>query len=71
VNSAQNRHKKFNISVEVKQWNRISHKQSAKWQYLSWLKGSTFFSLQKNSCKEAQQLILGIGNAIYWLSEPY
>ncbi len=29
------------------QWKRINHKQSARWQYLSWLKASAFFSLQK------------------------
>jgi hypothetical protein len=26
---------------------RISHKQSAKWQHLSWLKASAFLSLEK------------------------
>jgi len=32
------------------QWKRISRKQSARWQHLSLLKPSAFFSLQKN-CK--------------------
>ncbi len=27
---------------ELRQWNRISHKQSARWQHLSWLKASAF-----------------------------
>jgi hypothetical protein len=41
------------------------HKQSAKWQHLSWLKANAFFSLQNFlSCLETQQFILGIGNAI-------
>jgi hypothetical protein len=31
-----------------------------------------FFSLQKNfSCYETQQLILGTGTAIWWLTEPH
>ncbi len=47
------------------QWKRISCKHSTRWQHLSRLKVSAFFSLQKNfSCYEMEQLILGIGNAI-------
>ncbi len=29
------------------QWKRINHKQSIRWQHLSRLKASAFFSLQK------------------------
>jgi hypothetical protein len=32
-------------SLRVKQWKRISRKQSARWQHLSWLKASAFFSV--------------------------
>jgi len=46
------------------QWKRISHKQSVRWQYLSWLKASAFSYLQNVfSHYETQQLILGIGHA--------
>jgi hypothetical protein len=57
--------------IILSQWKRISSKQSARLQHLSQLKASTFFSLQKYSCKETQQLILGISNAICWVIEPY
>jgi hypothetical protein len=48
------------------QWKRISRKQSARWQYLSQLKASAFFSLQKKISQlyETHQVILGIGYAI-------
>ena len=49
-----------------KQWKGINRTQSTRWQHLSWLKASAFFSLQKNcSCYETQQLILGTGTAIW------
>jgi hypothetical protein len=36
------------------------------------LKVSVFFSLQNLfSCYETQQLILGTGTAIWWLTEPH
>jgi len=39
---------------------------------LSRLKASAFFSLQKFfSCYETQQLILGTGTAIWWVTEPH
>jgi len=42
------------------------------WQHLSRLKASAFFSLQKKiSCYETQQLILGTGTAIWWVTEPH
>ncbi len=47
------------------QWKGINHKQSTRWQHLSRLKASVFFSLQKFfTCYETQQLILGTGAAI-------
>jgi len=39
--------KQINCRV-FKKRKRISHKQSAGWQHLSWLKASAFISLQKN-----------------------
>jgi hypothetical protein len=45
------------------QWKTIRHKQNARWQHLSQLKQSSY--------EEMQQLMLGIGNATYWVIEPY
>ncbi len=61
-----------NIFIKV-QWNGINRKQSTRWQHLSRLKASAFFfSLQKIfSCYKTQQLILGTGIAIWWLTEPH
>jgi hypothetical protein len=57
---------------KCKQWKGINRKQSTRWQHLSQLKASAFFSLQKNfSCFETQQLILGTGTAIWWVTEPH
>jgi hypothetical protein len=54
------------------QWKGINRKQSTRCQHLSRLKASAFFSLQKIfSCYETQQLILGTGNAIWWVTEPH
>ncbi len=54
------------------QWKGINRKQSTRWQHLSWLKASAFFSLQNFfSCYETQQLILGTGTAIWWVTEPH
>jgi hypothetical protein len=54
------------------QWKGIHCKDSTRWQHLSQLKASAFFSLQKNfSCYETQQLILGTGTAIWWVREPH
>jgi hypothetical protein len=54
------------------QWKGINRKQSTRWQHLSWLKASAFFSLQIYfSCYETQQLILGTGTAIWWVTEPH
>ncbi len=53
------------------EWKGINRKQSTRWQHLSQLKASAFFSLQKIfSCYETQQLILGTGTAIWWVTEP-
>ncbi len=54
----------FLILIIWEQSKRISHKQSARWQLLSRLKASAFFSLQKISCLETQQPILVIDNVI-------
>ncbi len=44
----------------IKQWKGINRKKSTRWQHLSQLKASAFFSLQKIfSCYKTQQLILG------------
>jgi hypothetical protein len=54
------------------QWKGINRKQSTRWQHLSRLKASAFFSLQKKiSCYETQRLILGTGTAIWWVTEPH
>jgi hypothetical protein len=54
------------------EWEGINRKQSTRWQHLSRLKASAFFSLQKKiSCYETQQLILGTGTAIWWVTEPH
>ncbi len=54
------------------QWKGIDRKQSTRWQHLSRLKASAFFSLQISfSCNETQQLILGTGTAIWWVTEPH
>jgi hypothetical protein len=62
----------FALVQLVAQWKGINRKQSTRWQHLSWLKASVFFSLQKNfTCYETQQLILGTGTAIWWVTEPH
>jgi hypothetical protein len=59
------------LLIHIFQWKGINCKQNTRWQHLSRLKASAFFSLQKKiSCHEKQQLILGTGNAIWWVTEP-
>ncbi len=54
------------------EWKGINRKQSTRWQHLSRLKASAFFSLQIFfTCYETQQLILGTGTAIWWVTEPH
>jgi hypothetical protein len=54
------------------QWKGINCKQSTRWQHISRLKASAFFSLQNFfSCYETPQLILGTGTAIWWVKEPH
>jgi hypothetical protein len=49
------------LSSAIDQWNRISRKQSARWQHLSRLKASAFSSLQKNLVvKKHNNLYLGL-----------
>ncbi len=56
----------------ITKWTGINRKQSTRWQHLSWLKASAFFSLQFFfSCYKTQQLILGTGITIWWLKEPH
>ncbi len=58
--------------LTLKQWKGINHKQSTRWQHLSQLKASAFFSLQFFLVRyETQQLILGTGTAIWWVTEPH
>jgi hypothetical protein len=53
-------------------WKGINRKQSTRWQHLSRLKASAFFSLQKFlSCYETELLIFGTGTAIWWVTEPH
>jgi hypothetical protein len=60
------------LSLNISQWKGINRKQINRWQHLSRLKASTFFSLLKKiSCYETQQLILGTGTAIWWVTEPH
>jgi hypothetical protein len=63
----------LDVALDVfTQWEGINRKQSTRWQHLSWLKASAFFSLQNFfSCSETQQLILGTGTAIWWVTEPH
>ncbi len=62
----------IHVGYEYSQWKGIDHKQSTRWQHLSRLKASAFFSLQKKfSCYKTQQLILRTGIAIWWLTEPH
>ena len=44
----------------VIQWKRISCKQDTRWQNLSRLKASAFFSLQKISCMKCNKLYSGL-----------
>ncbi len=62
----------FEKSKQKLEWKGINRKQSTRWQHLSQLKASAFFSLQIVffSCYETQQLILGTGAAIWWVTEP-
>ncbi len=58
--------------IDLIQWKGINCKQSTRWQHLSQLKASAFFSLQKSfSCYETQQLILETATAIWWVTEPH
>jgi hypothetical protein len=58
--------------LAIQQWKGINRKQSTRWQHKSQLKASAFFSSQKKfSCYEKQQLILGTGTAIWWVTEPH
>ncbi len=50
-----------NANINFYQWKRISHKQSARWQHLSRLKASAFYSLQRKLfAKKCNSLYLGL-----------
>ncbi len=54
------------------QWKGINCKQCTRWQHLSRLKASAFFSLQKNLVvMKHSYLYLGLGTAIWWATEPH
>jgi len=60
------------LSCSLPLWKGINRKQSTRRQHLSRLKASAFFSLQNFfSCYEIQQLILGTGTDIWWVTEPH
>jgi hypothetical protein len=47
-------------------------KQSARWQHISWLNASAFcIWLNKLWLIKTQQLILGTGTALWWVTEPH
>jgi hypothetical protein len=52
------------------QWKGRNHKQSARWQHVSQLKASVF-CIWKNKLWwfKTQQLLLGTGTAIWWVTE--
>jgi hypothetical protein len=62
---------KINYPLCKGQWKGSNCKQSARWQHASWLKASAF-CIWKNILWwfKTQQLILGTGTAIWWVTEP-
>ena len=54
------------------QWKGSNHKQSTRWEHISWLKASAF-CIWSNILRwfRTQQLILGTGTAIWWVTEPH
>jgi hypothetical protein len=58
--------------IGANQWEAINCKQITRWQHVSQLKASSFGSWQQKSLLlKTQQLILGTGTAIWWLTEPH
>ncbi len=54
------------------QWKGSNRKQSTRWQHVTWLKASAFCTWSnKLWWFKTQQLILGTGTAIWWLTEPH
>jgi hypothetical protein len=54
------------------EWEGSNRKQSARWQHVSWLKASAFCIWSYTLWWfKAQQLKLGTGTAIWWVTEPY
>ncbi len=61
----------FSVTLSI-QWKRSNRKQGARWQHISQLKASAF-CIWKNKLWwfKTQQLILGTGSAIWWVTEPH
>jgi hypothetical protein len=60
------------ILLQDFKWEAINCKQITRWQHVSQLKASSFSSWQQKSLLlKMQQLILGTGTAIWWLTEPH
>jgi hypothetical protein len=63
---------KLTLAYSSKQWEAINHKQITRWQHVAQLKASSFSSWYKKSLfLKTQQLILGTGTAIWWLTGPH
>jgi hypothetical protein len=61
-----------NVIEHFAQWKGINCKQSTRWQNLSPVKSLwVLLFAKKISCYETQQLILGTGTAIWWVTEPH
>jgi len=57
--------------VYPQQWKGSNRKQGTRWQHISWLKASAFcIWYNKLWWFKTQQLILGTGTAIWWVTEP-
>jgi hypothetical protein len=53
-------------------WKGSNSKRSARWQYISWLNDSALsILLNKLWLFKTQQLLLGTGTALWWLTEPH
>jgi hypothetical protein len=60
------------IKARENEWEAINCKQITRGQHVSQLKASSFSSWQQKSLLlKTQQLILGTGTAIWWLTEPH
>ncbi len=62
---------KFEIFQLMLQWEAINRKQITRWQHVSQLKLAHSALGKKSLLLKMQQLILGTGTAIWWLTEPH